>query len=424
MDAQTIIPLLSEFASCFTKAGYQHFVVMMLSRMSLVGLPHSVTELMRHSGIYKEKHWTSVYWFMREGKYSCKALSQRLFEVLSKRLNLGDTLILAIDDTLVKKIGKSFFGLGYYLDPTDKNPGAHKRRVRGHCWVVLALLFEQGKQCFCFPLAALLFVPKKHCEKSWKFKSKIELAELLLQRFSWSSKKILLLVDNLYAKGKLSFDIANVVMVSRLRSNAALYELPKQPKKKKAGRPRLRGPKNKAHHLYRCRSKHQHLTLNIYGKTVQIKAFVDILMPSRTLGAQPILVVIFPQRTKKKVKMNVFFSTDLNMTPTRLLELYALRFKIEDLFDELKTFGGFKDCQQRSFPALKRHATFTLMAYSLLRLLSLTVENSEHIEAMPWWKPSGIPSVTRIRRALAKSILFSFPKTSKTDFYSNHDLAA
>jgi len=338
VDAQTILPLLSQFASCFTKAGYQHFVVMMLSRMSLIGLPHCVTELMRHSEIYKEKHWTSVYWFLREGKFSCKALSQHLFELLSESLNLGDTLILAIDDTLVKKIGKSFFGLGYYLDPTDKNPGAHKRRVRGHCWVVLALLFEQGKQCFSFPLAALLFVPQKYCQKNWMFKTKIELAELLLHRFSWSDKKILLLVDNLYAKGKLAFDIANVVMVSRLRSNAALYELPKQPKKAKAGRPRLRGSKYKAHHLYRRHSKHRQLSLNIYGKTVSIKAFVDILMPSRTLGSQPVLVVIFPQRTKKKVKMNVFFSTDLNMTPTRLLELYALRFKIEDLFDEIKTF--------------------------------------------------------------------------------------
>jgi len=147
-------------------------------------------------------------------------------------------------------------------------------------------------------------------------------------------------------------------------------------------------------------------------------------MPSRTLGSQPILVVIIPQRTKKKVKMNVFFSTDLTMTPTRLLELYALRFKIEDLFDEIKTFGGFSDCQQRSFPAIKRHATFTLIAYSLLRLLSLTIDTPQQIEAMPWWKPSGVPSVTRIRRALAKSISFSFSKSIKTDFYSDSKIVA
>jgi len=174
--------------------------------MSLIGLPHCVTELMRHSEVYKDKHWTSVYWFLRQGKYSCKALSQSLFELLSKQLNLGETLIV-------------------YLDPTDKNPGAHKRRVKGHCWVVLALLFEQGKQCFSFPLSTLLFVPQKYCEKNWKFKTKIELAELLLQRFSWSGKKIILLVDNLYAKGKLAFDIANIVITLKRQESQSTSSL-------------------------------------------------------------------------------------------------------------------------------------------------------------------------------------------------------
>ena len=106
--------------------------------------------------------------------------------------------------------------------------------------------------------------------------------------------------------------------------------------------------------------------------------------------------------------MNVFFSTDLSMDPVRLLELYAVRFKIEDAFDELKTFGGFADCRQRSLQALKRHATFSLMAYSLLRLLSISLAQAQTIEAEPWWQPKGPPSVTRLRRAVAKALPFSF----------------
>jgi hypothetical protein len=68
----------------------------------------------------------------------------------------------------------------------------------------------------------------------------------------------------------------------------------------------------------------------------------------------PIGVVIFPQRSGKK--MNIFFSTDLTRDPARLLELYAARFKIEQLFAEIKTSGGFSDCRQRSFTAIRRHA--------------------------------------------------------------------
>ena len=409
MDAQSLIlPLLAQFAHCFTKPGYEHFKAIMMSRMGLLGLPHCVTEVMRLNGLHKQKHWTTPYHFLSKGRFSCKELSQSLLDLLAQGLGLGEEIIIAIDDTLVKKIGKLFFGLGYYRDPTDKNPGAHKRKVRGHCWVVLALVFRQGKTWLAFPLAALLFLPEAVC-KPGSFKTKIELAEQLLKRFRWPGKRLILLVDNLYAKGKLAFDLSleqSVTMISRLRSNAALYELPKPAKKPKRGRPRLRGDKVSAKHLYRRRSKHRQLKLKIYGKTVTIKAFVDILMPSRTLGSQPILVVIFPQRSKKK--MNVFFSTDLSMDPVRLLELYAVRFKIEDAFDELKTFGGFADCRQRSLPALKRHATFSLMAYSLLRLLSISLANAETIEAEPWWQPEGPPSVTRLRRAVAKALRFSF----------------
>ena len=335
MDAHGIIvPLLAEFAGYFTKPGYEQFKTIMMSRMALLGLPHCVTEVLRLSGMHKLQHWTTAYQFLSKGRFSCKQLSQCLLDMLSQRLNFGDELILAIDDTLVKKVGKHFFGLGYYPDATNKNPGAHKCKVRGHCWVVLALLFKQRAKCFAFPLATLLFVPEASCSKDWLFKTKIELAEQLLKRFSWSGKRLILVVDNLYAKGKLAFGLSlasSVTMVSRLRSNAALYELPKLAKKAKRGRPRLRGEKISANKLYRRRSKHQQLKVNIYNKTVTIKAFIDIVMPSRSLGSQPILVLIFPQRSGKK--MNIFFSTDLSINPVRLLELYALRFKIEDAFD-------------------------------------------------------------------------------------------
>jgi len=145
--------------------------------------------------------------------------------------------------------------------------------------------------------------------------------------------------------------------------------------------------------------------VRIYGKTVTIEAFVGVVMPSPRLGNKPIRVVLFPQRSGRK--MNIFFSTDPAMEPVRLLEVYAARFKIEDIFDELKTTGGFADCRQRSFPALKRHATLCLVAYSLLRLLSMTLKHASAIETKPWWCPAGPPSVTRLRRAVFKSLRIS-----------------
>ena len=102
MDAQgIIIPLLAEFAHCFTKPGYEHFKAIMMSRMALLGLPHCVTEMMRLNGIHKQKHWTTPYHFLSKGRYSCQALSQSLLDLLAQALGLGEEIMIAIDDTLL-----------------------------------------------------------------------------------------------------------------------------------------------------------------------------------------------------------------------------------------------------------------------------------------------------------------------------------
>ncbi len=411
-----ILPLLGAFVHCFTAPGFVHFTHFVLAHMALLGMPHCVTETLRLTQFHHVRHWTTPYAFLRRGRWSCQQVSQRLLDVLSQRLPLGGEVAVAIDDTLVKKWGRKFFGLGLYPDPTDKNPGAHKRRVYGHCWVVLALLWEyRGGKWLGFPLAALLFVPRRRCARGWPFLSKIDLAEHLLCSLRWSAGRVIVVVDNLYAKAQLARLVVThqrCRLVSRLRSNAALY-LPPPRHAPRRGRPRVRGSKLTARQLYRRRSQRRRLTVGIYGKRVTVDAYVGIVIPSRRLGNEGIRVVIFPQRSGPK--MNIFSTTDLMMTPERLLELYAARFKIEDCFDDLKTVGGFADCRQRSFPALKRHATLCLVAYSLLRLLSVTLQGATAIEAEPWWCPTGPPSVTRLRRAVFKSLhvstgLHSAPK--------------
>jgi hypothetical protein len=410
MNAQALIlPLLLSVVHCFTAPGFTHFAHFVLAHMALLGVPHCVTETLRLTQSHTRVHWTTVYAFMQRGRWSCRQVSQCLLDLLTSTLGVAGEVVVVLDDTLVKKWGRKFFGLGLYPDPTDTNPGSHKRRVYGHCWVVLALLWEyQAGKWVGFPLAALLFVSWARCSKAWPFLTKIDLATWLLRGLRWSAIRLVIVVDNLYAKAQVAsvvLDSGPCVLVSRLRSNAALYLPPLPPHKPRRGRPRVRGAQLSALQLYRRRSQRRALRVRIYGKTVPITAFVGVVIPSRCLGNHPIRVVIFPQRAGHK--LNIFFSTDPTMDPIRLLELYAARFKIEDIFDELKTTGGFADCRQRSFPALKRHATLCLLAYSLLRLLSVTLKGAAALETEPWWCPAGPPSVTRLRRAVFKSLRIS-----------------
>jgi len=410
MDAYALmLPLMLEFVNCFTAPGFVHFKTFITAHAALLGMPHCVTETLRLTQVHKIIHWTTPYAFMKKGRWSCAEVSQCLLGLVIKKLGLREEIVIALDDTLVKKWGKNFFGLGHYPDPTDKNPGAHKRRVLGHCWVAMTMLWERGPgQWFSFPLSSLLFVPEKQCSKEFPFQTKIELAKTLIGRLLWPAQRLVLVVDNLYAKAKLAqLEIKGLdfFLVSRLKSNARIFEPPTTPPPGKRGPKPKKGKQVSANQLWKRKSKRRKLEVNIYGKTVTIEAFVDLMIASPTLGYLPILVVIFPQRSGKK--MNVFFATDLKMAPERLLELYAARFKIEDTFDELKTTGGFGDYRQRSFTAIKRHVALSMVAYSLLRLLSLTIRNAETIEAEPWWNPTGPPSVTRLRRAVFKAFRIS-----------------
>ena len=105
MDAQQyIVPLLVHFQSCFTKPGFAHFEQLMRAHMALLGLPHCVTEVLRLTRWHEFKHWTSVYAFLSRGRFSCRQLSQRLLELILLQLGCSEEWVVAIDDTLVKKI--------------------------------------------------------------------------------------------------------------------------------------------------------------------------------------------------------------------------------------------------------------------------------------------------------------------------------
>jgi hypothetical protein len=193
----SMLPLLGAFVHCFTAPGFVHFTHLVLAHMALLGSPHCVTETLRLTHFHHVRHWTTPYAFLRRGRWSCQHVSQRVLDMLATSLAFAGEVVVAVDDTLVKKWGRKFFGLGLYPAPTDKNPGAYKRRGYGHCWVVLAWLWEDPVGRWSgFPLAAGLFVPRLRCSTAWPFLSKLDLAARLLRGLRGPTARLIVVVDN------------------------------------------------------------------------------------------------------------------------------------------------------------------------------------------------------------------------------------
>lgn len=405
-----LLLLLLEFLPCFTRPGWAHFCDFVLAHSCLWAGPHTVTEVLRLTGAsHSFRHWTTPYAFLRRGRFNPAQVYDHLLLLVCRRLHLHGDLIVALDDTPARKSGQKIPATGFCPDPTDKNPGAHKRKIRAHCWLVAALLHERAPgKWMAFPFAALLFIPEAAARTlRLPFSGKLELAARLARRTArLTGRRLIFVVDNLYAKAALLECTEGAVLVSRLRSNAALYRRP-QPTGRK-GRPAKRGEKVTARQLWESTEQRQRLTVSIYGKRVTITAWVGQLIPSPRLSDKPVLAMIFPGRDAKK--MNIFFTTEVEMTAERTLEIYGGRFRLEDAFDELKTWGGFEDCRLRSVEGIERHACLTLVSHTLLKVLSLDEKTAGRVETDPWWKPKGPPSATRMRRRCHKDFLF--PLTS------------
>jgi len=63
-----------------------------------------------------------------------------------------------------------------------------------------------------------------------------------------------------------------------------------------------------------------------------------------------------------------FFSLDLTLTATQILELFSQRWPLEVCFRDVKQFLGFEDPQNRVAPATTRTAPLIFYLYDLVLL--------------------------------------------------------
>ena len=166
-------------------------------------------------------------------------------------------------------------------------------------------------------------IPNQH---GWQFRTKLELAAVAVLRFAdlvkAAGQTVWAVVDGAYAKRPFLQPLRRigVTVVSRLRKDAALRTVPRQPRTKQRGRPRKYGAKRI--HLAR-RAVHpagwQQVECLIYGQqTIQtIKTFLATYRPAN--GLIRVVIVKEPQGCEH------FFCTDPQRRPSHADRRKALR---------------------------------------------------------------------------------------------------
>jgi len=186
--------------------------------------------------------------------------------------------------------------------------------------------------------------------------------------------------------------IGAVTIISRIKRNANLYELPPKRRKKRRGRPRTRGKKlAKLEEMSAHIQNWQTVAFRQRGKTVKRLVYTRVVL-WYTVSRKPILLVISRDPNDKE-KDDFLFTTDLTMDPAEVLACYADRWAIEDTFKNTKQLLAGQQPQTYKAKGPERAAGLSLWLYSMVWLWYLK-QKSRHryFIVQPWYRQKLAPS--------------------------------
>ena len=265
------------------------------------------------------------------------------------------------------------------------------------------------------PILARLYVRQVDVRKltqRWPFHTKLVLAKQLVvwaaEVLQFLGRQLWVVTDGAYAKRpflKVARQQPGVVIISRLRRDAALYTVPKPVpagKKRGRGRPRIYG-KQRISLAKRAAEKRgwQQVTCRQYGKEVvkKIKTFEATYEPA---GGRIRVVLV-----DEKDDWLPYFSTDPAMPATTILEKKADRGTLEQDYHDLKEVEGTGQQQLRNIWANIGAFHLTMWAHCLTELWAWFQPKEALCDRSdsPWDDPQRRPSHADRRKALQANCL-------------------
>ena len=373
----------------------------------------TVASWLRAAGISTD--WSDYYYFIAAVGRKTQPIATRLLILLLRRLPSEDHILLALDDTPTKRYGPKVQGAGIHHNPT---PGpADAEFLYGHIWVTVAWVVRHPLWgTIGLPLRALLYVRQKDIAKlpekfGWRFVTKLQQGHALAfwawQIVAEAGKRLWIVADGAYAKRPFLRPLRTlgIVVISRLRKDARLSDLPREPKRgqrRGVGRPRTYG-KNRISLAKRAAAKRGWRVLECrqYNKLVTkpYKTFLATYRPA--CGMIRVVIVQEPDGCE------FFFSTDPNMSVREILEAFADRSAIEQVFHDIKEVWGVGKQQVRHLWANIGAYHLSLWMHTLVELWAWDKSKAQICDRRdsPWDDPSRRPSHADRRKALQRMIL-------------------
>ena len=304
-----------------------------------------------------------------------------------------------LDDTLYHRSGRKVEGAGWWRDAV-RSTGTKVVHAWGLNLVVLTIqiIAPWGGEPLGLPI--LMRLHRKNGP------TLTALAEAMLRTLAeWlPERRFLACFDGFYAT-LAGADLPRTHLISRMRRDAAIYDLPPthRPKNKRGPKPkrgrRLPAPQQMAR---------QHLPWKRVV-TIERGRKKQRLVYARPViwyqvSPRPVLLVISRDPAGKE-EDDFFFTTDLAMKPGEVVGHFADRWCIEDTFKNTKQLLGGQQLQTWKRQGPERAAALSLWLYSMVWLYYLRQKKSQRtFWIWPWYPAKAAPSfadaLTSLRRAM------------------------
>ena len=378
-----IISRLKNYFSPYMKlvtkpTGYKLFLLLLavLSMQAITSVQHIYNWFLR--GISKVS--LNAYYHLLT--YTALPLDKFSEVTLRKAISLIDEklselpVLLLLDDTLQAKFGTKFECYSTIFDHAKHNGSSY---LKGHCFVALAI---------CVPViignsVKYLTVPVRFRLRA-EDENKLTIASEMItnaMKILRNISTVILLCDSWYPKGEVMKTVEtheNLELIANVRVDTVIFDLP-QPTGKR-GRPAKKGKKLSVHDDFDFTEVGKYF---IAARTVITNLFknpVYMTVTSANLdnlkGYRLFLSTVAPEKlysmfaSHEQTANSENFANDSTRISWLLpLKLYSLRWNIETIFYEMKTFWSFGNYRVRSKQAIENFVSIMALSYACVKLI-------------------------------------------------------
>ncbi len=407
-----ILAVLSAFSSEFSRPTLKNIQTLLIGALLCRG-PRRVSSVLRVMGLASEGNFSNYHRVLNRAQWNSLMLAKIMLGLLIKLLPKSWPILIAVDETLERRLGKKIKAKGLYRDAVQSSQSnvVTSYGLKWECMMLIVPL-PWCKRPWALPFLTVLAPSKKSNETAGRrHKTSLDWTRQMVCLISrWLKQHWILVGDGAYACMDLAQTCIklNVALISRLRLDAQLFEFPVF-EKKKLGRKPVKGKRIQLKALLHDPNQVWAMgTVDWYGGEKRQIEYLTFTCLWYHAGFTPVtLRIVLVKTPNGKNEAEAFFSTNIAIDPMQIIRYFVLRWNIEVTFEETRAHLGVETQRQWSDKAIARTTPLLMGLFSFATLVALKMHHIKPLlsqEVAAWYDKNGELTFSDIISVVKRSI--------------------